>query len=102
MPDPITMSGAEPDPAHVAAVSALAHCLIGAAQTANSNHGMQLDGLLSAYASLLMRHPCCWAGAHHGLQVFTARVGEMVARQAADIEQQAALAIARAAHRPAA
>ncbi|GCL64337.1 hypothetical protein [Pseudaquabacterium pictum] len=101
MPDPIIPPGEQPSPRHVEAVTDLAQGLIGAAQSTGHPHGVLLDALLSAYGSLLTRHPCCWAGAAWGLREFASRLDAMQLHQAAAAQTEAERAIAAAARRPA-
>ena len=100
MPDPIIPPGGQPSPQHVQTVTALAQSLLGAVQSTGHEHGVQLDALLSAYGSLLTRHPCCWQGAAWGLRAFADQLDAMQLRQAAAAQSEADRAIAAAARRP--
>lgn len=97
MHDPIRLPGNEPDTKHVAIVTAMAAGLISAAKSTSQPHGICLDALLSAYASLLVANPCCWEGAAWGLRKLADRIDRMRLAQAAEAERQAAAAIATAA-----
>ena len=93
MHDPIRLPGNEPDAEHVAIVTSMAAGLISAAKSTGQPHGILLDALLSAYASLLVANPCCWEGAAWGLHELADRINRM----GTTAQAEAAAAIATAA-----
>ena len=100
MPDPI-QRGPEPTPGHVAAVTDIARSVMRGLMATGLPHAVQLDGALSAYASLLVQHPCCWTTAAAGLRDLADQIDRMHLAQAAAAAEQAGLAIATAARKPA-
>ena len=105
MSDANSTAGQQPVPPHARMTAMLAAQLLTVVHNTAAPHSLHLDALLSAYASELVRHPCCWESAAKGLRHLAGQIEAMHANQvnqAQCAEQVAAAAIARAQQRPAA
>ncbi|GAP39062.1 hypothetical protein ABXN37_29020 [Piscinibacter sakaiensis] len=69
------------DRLQVHVLAALTQHLLADTELQAAGHAQQLNALLSAYTTVLVRHPCCWQAAGEGLRQCALLVESMAAQR---------------------